>query len=42
MFKDSKSYDGFDSQGNKTAQTISKKILEDKIDNSVFEKLLKD
>ena len=42
MFKDSKSYDEFDSQGNKTAQTISKKILEDKIDNSVFEKLLKD
>ena len=35
-------YDEFDSQGNKTVQTISKKILEDKIDNSIFEKLLKD
>ena len=35
-------YDEFDSHGNKTAQTISKKILEDKIDNSIFEKLLKD
>ena len=35
-------YDEIDSQGNKTDKTISKKILEDKIDNPIFEKLLKD